>query len=76
MMNNSIDAQLRVLQASLENTRHIEAQTTQIDELIRLQKRQEKVLEKISDDLRILVQLQIGKLRQDAPSSSPKNEGR
>ena len=75
MMNNSIDAQLRVLQSSLENSRHIDAQTTRLDELIRVQMRQEKILEKISDDLRILVQLQIGKLQQDARSSSPKTQG-
>lgn len=72
MMNNSIDAQWLVLQSSLENSRHIDAQTTRLDELIRVQMRQEKILEKISDDLKMLVQLQIGRLQQDAQSSSTK----
>lgn len=75
MMNDAIDAQMRVLQSTLENTRHIDAQTTRLDELIRLQTQQEKVLEKISDDLRLLVQLQIGSLHQDAQSSSTKAQG-
>lgn len=70
MMNNSIDAQLLVLQSSLENSRHIDAQTTRLDKLIRVQMRQEKILKKISDDLKMLVQLQIGRLQQDAQSSS------
>lgn len=75
MMNDAIGAQMRVLQSTLENTRHIDAQTTRLDELIRLQTQQKKVLEKISDDLRLLVQLQIGRLQQDTQSSSTKAKG-
>ena len=75
MMNDAIGAQMRVLQSTLENTRHIDAQTTRLDELIRLQTQQNKVLEKISDDLRLLVQLQIGRLQQDTQSSSTKAKG-
>lgn len=70
MMNNAIDAQMRVLQGTLENTRHIDAQTTRLDELIRLQTQQEKVLEKISDDLRMLVDMQITNLQNRTRTSS------
>ena len=70
MMNDAINAQMRVLQSNLENTRHIDAQTTRLDELIRLQTQQEKVLEKISDDLRMLVDMQITNLQNRTGTSS------
>ena len=74
-VDNATSVQMRALQATLENARHIDAQTTKMDELIRLQARQEKALEQISDNLRILVHVQIGKVQQDAQSSSRKLQG-
>lgn len=75
MMNDSIGAQMRVLQSTLENTRHIDAQTTRLDELVRLQKQQEKVLEKISDDLRLILQMQSMNLQNRAQMSSQTARG-
>ncbi|OUI97444.1 hypothetical protein HK15_03445 [Acetobacter orientalis] len=74
-VDDATNVQMHTLQATLENARHIDAQTTKMDELIRLQARQEKALEQISDNLRILVHVQIGKVQQDAQSSSRKLQG-
>lgn len=74
MMNSSVEAQMRALQATLENSRHIDVQTTRLDELIRLQTQQEKVLEKISGDLSTLVQLEVTKLHQDAQTGRARSK--
>lgn len=67
-INSYVEIQMRFLQAAINNARRVDVETTRPDELIRIQTQQEVVLEKILDNLGLLVHLktQIANLQQDA----------